>query len=148
MESTSPIIRNCNFLNNRTQANHHGGAVNLESSSPTIEDSTFTRNMSVNNSGGALYVDNTSSPTLNNNEFHYNSAVSFGGAIYAKNTNFTLGNSRFVGNWADYGGAIATMGNAELEASNIEAYGNESNVSGVSRGGFAYLGTGSTERFL
>ena len=143
LEEASPLIRNCNFTNNRTLANHHGGAINMESSSPTIEASSFVSNRSEQNSGGAIYIDETSSPSLSNNTFMQNFSFNLGGGIYAKNQNFIIESAKFVGNWSDNGGAIATMGNVELVASNVEAYGNESNTSSGSQGGFAYLGTGS-----
>ena len=127
LESSSPTIRNCRFLYNRTQANNYGGAINLESSSPTIENCTFTRNRSESNSAGALYIDSSSSPTLTDNNFYYNYASSQGGAIFAQNQDFVITGGAIVGNWSGWGGAYASNGAVNSTFSDVRILGNEAN---------------------
>ena len=50
----------------------------------------------------------------------------------------------FLGNYANYGGGVATQGSVSCSFSNIRILGNESNSSSSSSGGFAYFITGST----
>ena len=101
------------------------------------------RNRSESNSAGALYIDASSSPSLTNNHFSHNSASSWGGAIFAKNANFSVQGGSFVGNWANLGGGIATDGTVGSTFNGVRILGNEANAASA-EGGFAYFNTGST----
>ena len=146
IESSSPIIRGCMFYQNRTQANNYGGAINLESSSPEIEDSFFMRNRSESNSAGAIYIDESSSPSLTNNHFSHNSASSWGGAIFAKNANFSVQGGSFVGNWANLGGGIATDGTVGSTFNGVRILGNEANATASQMADLRFLIQGQPDQ--
>ncbi len=144
IENSSPELRNCNFIRNKTEANSFGGAIKLVNSNSKIENCTFKYNQNPKNSGGAIYIDQTSAPSLKNNEFQYNHSASWGGAIYCESQEVSISGGFFLGNWADYGGGVATNGTSQSNFDNIRILGNEANASSNSQGGFLYLGTGST----
>ena len=144
LDNSSPTIIRCQFIENTTSANNHGGAIKLNNSSPSISDSSFLRNHSLANSGGAIYIDSSSNPSFSKNEFHLNSAVQFGGAIFVNGSDLNLNGELMLGNYATYGGAIATQGTVALSVQNVRAYGNEANSSGAASAGFVYLNSGVT----
>jgi formylglycine-generating enzyme required for sulfatase activity len=147
--ANSPItFENCIFLENSTLANNYGGAIKLSSSSASFSNSFFIRNTCSQNSAGAIYIDSNSSPTFSNNEFHYNSSGEFGGAIVTESS-FTFTGGSFLGNSANYGGAISSQASINLTLEQVLILGNESNASNSSSGGFAYFGvSGTTSLFV
>jgi predicted outer membrane repeat protein len=144
IENSSPTISNCKFTGNKTDANNYGGAIKLVSSSAVIKESVFQFNQSTKNSGGAIFIDEYSAPVLSNNDFLYNNASSWGGAVYSRGSQLILNGGLFLGNWAGYGGGIATNGVPGIQFENIRIFGNEANMSNSAQGGFLYLGNGST----
>ena len=144
IDRSSPTISKCSFIRNKTDANNYGGAIKLVSSSPLIENCDFQYNQSTVNSGGALFVNATSNPTLSINEFSYNSAAGWGGAVYNQGAEITVSGGLFLGNWARLGGGVATDGTLSTSFERIKIFGNESNTSSDSQGGFLYLGSGAT----
>jgi predicted outer membrane repeat protein len=85
----------------------NGGAINSTtgSGSLTVTDAVFSRN-SATQAGGAIYTNEAAgTTTVTGSTFTKNTAGQVGGAIY----NFfdmNVGNSTFVANQAEYGGAI------------------------------------------
>ena len=144
LENSSPLIKRCNFTENFTTANNYGGAIKLKNSSPNISDSIFIRNRSQANSAGALYIDSASAPTFSRNEFQYNSAAQFGGAIFVDSQNLNMNGDLFLGNFANFGGGVATQGGVSISMSNVRVIGNEANSSSSSTAGFMYLNSGVT----
>ena len=142
-DSASPGFSNCRFIRNGTLANNHGGAVKMLGSSSSFTDCVFTRNYSQTNSGGAIYADSSSTPSFTNNEFRFNYSVQFGGAIFTLG-NLNMAGGLFLGNYANYGGGVATQGSVSCFLSNMRILGNESNSTASSSGGFGYFNTGST----
>ena len=118
------------------------GAVKMIGSSSTFNQCVFIQ-YSQANSGSAIYADTSSSPSFTNNEFRFNYSAQFGGAIFAE-SNLNFAGGLFLGNYANYGGGVATQGSVSCSFSNMRIFGNESNSSGSSSGGFAYFNTGST----
>ena len=72
-----------------------------------------------------------------------NKAAQFGGAIYIEDSDLNLDGDTFIGNWANYGGAIATNGAVAVSIANTKALGNETNASTGAQGGFIYLNSGA-----
>ena len=142
--NSSPSILRCRFTNNLTLANSYGGAIKFQNSNASITESFFIGNQSQANSAGAIYLDADSNATFSQNHFELNSAAQFGGAIFADDSDLILNGGTFLGNYANYGGGIATQGSVSCSFSNIRILGNESNSSASSSGGFAYFNTGST----
>ena len=143
IENSSPTINSCRFIQNKTDANNYGGAIKLVNSNSNIGNCIFKHNQNTVNSGGALYIDEKSMPTLQNNEFHHNSSGSWGGAIFCKSPDLSINGGIFHGNWADYGGGVATNGTLNNRFENIKILGNEANASSGAKGGFLFLGTGT-----
>ena len=108
-QNSSPLISNCNFVNNFASAG--GGVIeNEDDSNPTLINCIF-RNNSADWVAGALR-NHTSSPVLINCLFTGNSALG-GGAIQNENgsSNPTLINCTFTGNTAsNWGGGIFNAG--------------------------------------
>ena len=88
-----------------------GGAIlGGEGSSITIENSTITGNSSTSD-GGAIALVDAASLDLKNSLLTDNRSGSYGGAVAGegRDVNITITNSRFSGNYADGGGAIANQ---------------------------------------
>ena len=143
IENSSPTISSCRFIKNKTDANNYGGAIKLVNSNATIENSTFNYNQNTKNSGGALYINEASQPTLDNNYFRQNYSSTRGGAVYCESNRLSILNGMFLGNWADYGGGVATNGTTQISFEDIKILGNEANATSGSRGGFLFLGSGA-----
>lgn len=131
------------FIKNETYANNYGGAVKLINSSPLITQCLFSKNKSRSNSAGAIYIDENSAPKLSSNEFNENYAKSWGGAIYSETADLNVSGGSFYGNWATFGGAVATNGTQLTSFNSVKALGNEANATSGSQGGFLYLGNGT-----
>ncbi len=123
----SPTIRNCHirycssshgvyftksqpvFTNVRWEDNSVSYNAYFDSgSSPTFNGCMFVGNRS--NHGGAIYISSNTSATVRGSVFEDNTAASSsyqGGAIYMNGSWLEVYDSRFTGNWAGYGGAIA-----------------------------------------
>ena len=98
-------IINCSFENN--QGYFDGAAISMLSGSLNLSDCIFTNNKAINKDGGAVY--SLTDVHMHNCTFINNSA-SYGGAIYALNSN--LSECDFINNSADLGGAIYSKGTA------------------------------------
>ena len=117
--NSSPSILRCRFTNNLTLANSYGGAIKFQNSNASITESFFIGNQSQANSAGAIYLDADSNATFSQNHFELNSAAQFGGAIFADDSDLILNGGTFLGNYANYGGGIATQGSVSCSFSNI-----------------------------
>ncbi len=113
-------IKNCNFSNNNPQ---HSGISNR--GNLIIQDCTFDGNVSdkpglvLSNSGIAQMIDCTvTNNTINDDGTPHN------GVIECNNgSNTTIKGGLITGNKANYGGAISSF--SELELEDVEIYGNE-----------------------
>ncbi|MAT82586.1 MAG: hypothetical protein CMJ29_13200 [Phycisphaerae bacterium] len=104
----SPVIRNCQFINN--DVNYNGGAIYMaRGSRPQFENCIFDRNEA--EKGGAIYSVQ-SQPMINGCTFRNNEGRYSGGAIYnADGTDAKINESRFESNRASYyGGAVYQYG--------------------------------------
>jgi CSLREA domain-containing protein len=100
-------IDHCTFMNNA--ATGQGGAIYHTGTSFTVSFSTFTNNESTGASGGAIKTDHSASIT--NSEFNGNQADSEGGALVFTGYSydiFTVSDSLFEDNQANYGGGISS----------------------------------------
>jgi hypothetical protein len=80
-------------------------SVNESSKALTIRNSFFWNNRS--GYGGAVYSTGRGPVKIFNSTFHENEAISQGGGVHTSGA-LTVANSTFVGNQANYGGAIGT----------------------------------------
>jgi predicted outer membrane repeat protein len=104
--TSSPVITNCNFINNNSSTN--GGAIYASNSSLTVRDCTFDTNTASSASGGAIYSSNCSL-TISNCIFNNNACTIRGGAIYASTSDLSVKNSIFTKNSllsSERGGAV------------------------------------------
>ena len=81
-----------NFTNNT--AEYNGGAIFLSNASALIGSSKFDGNTATQLYGGAVYIDDSNS-IINNVEFSNNFAGTFGDAIYLRDSEYDIKNSRF-----------------------------------------------------
>ena len=81
-----------NFINNT--AEYSGGAIFLSNTSALIGSSKFDENTAAQLYGGAVYIDDSNS-IINNVEFSNNFAGTFGDAIYLRDSEYDIKNSRF-----------------------------------------------------
>ena len=135
------------FIKNETYANNYGGAAKLINSSPLFTECLFSKNKSWSNSAGAIYIDENSAPKLSSNEFNENYAKSWGGAIYSESADLNVSGGSFYGNWASYGGAVATNGTQLTSFNSVKAFGNEANATSGSQGVF-FIWEWSTSKYL
>lgn len=120
---TKTTITGSKFTNNK--ATNNGGAIYEKGGTLTVENSTFggteTNGSNSAKNGGAIYVEGENTTTIKNSTFTSNTTTNntseeynYGGAIYAKNSNFTIseGTTTFTDNKATgsygKGGAIYT----------------------------------------
>lgn len=80
MNTSSPTIRSCVFLENEAEAG--GGAIYAYHSSPLIQDCVFARNSSID--GGGIYVSHAD-PVIRDCDFYQNDCMFWGGAIFVAN---------------------------------------------------------------
>jgi len=112
----------------------NGGRAFLFNSGETkdciIENLTIQNGKVSPDSGGAIYCGNSSSPTIRNCTFVGNSA-DWGGAIYCDSSSPTMVNCTFSGNSADEaGGAIFCTNSSVPTATNCVFSGNSANSAG------------------
>ena len=100
----SPNVISCTFSRNTTSL-YGGGIHNYISSSPTVTDCTFTDNSAVNN-GGGMYNRSNSSPEVTNCMFTDNSADGNAGGMHNSNSNPTVTECTFTGNFAGSTGGM------------------------------------------
>ena len=81
-----------NFINNT--AEYSGGAIFLSNTSALIGSSKFDENTAAQLYGGAAYIDDSNS-IINNVEFSNNFAGTFGDAVYLRDSEYDIKNSRF-----------------------------------------------------
>jgi hypothetical protein len=129
VNSSSPIIRNCIFLNNIAQ--QHGGAIHVSGGAPKFENCEFKNNHTNLYDGGAMYVNGATSTTIVNCLFNGNIAARHGGTMVLINTTTSnVWNCTFVNNQrgsGGIGGAIllsATVGSPILKIDNCIFYNN------------------------
>ena len=103
LTNSSATFKTLNFSTNSAL---NGGVFYSSNSKFMIFDSSFTANVSSGN-GGALYFDYYSTSTLEGITAASNTATDFGGFIYAQQSTFSVTNSSFTFNNADYGGAVS-----------------------------------------
>lgn len=140
VDSTSqPTFSNNNFTNNQCASS--GAAIFVDESMLVLTDNSFTENIAA--SGGALYLYNSDNSTLEGNDFIRNSATQFGGAIFNDQSTLVVRGGVFLNNFGTYGGAFASQYSDQVSFENIKAFGNESNSSSGSSGGFLYGGVES-----
>lgn len=101
----------------RNRALFSGGAIASSGGVLTIEGASFERNEAP--SAGALLLTGSGSVTLQHSRFENNHAQREGGAILRRampdpGAGFTIVDSRFTANTADFGGAIALMADGSL----------------------------------
>ena len=102
--NSSPIIRNCKFLNNT--ANQNGGAIYGTGGNPQIESCIFKTNGTSVYDGAAIYLSGVNNVNIYNCLFDGNYAGRHGGAILIINsTNVKIYNNTFVNNSSGTGGA-------------------------------------------
>ena len=98
------------FKITRGRASKNGGGIYLASSSPVIRNCNFISNYS-GGSGGGMTIGLLSSPTIENCLFMNNSAYAAGGMKIETLTSPTIINCKFLNNTADnMGGAIRNLG--------------------------------------
>ncbi len=115
-DAQSGIITRSTFYDNTADINNgRGGAIDWFAASGKISNSTFDNNMAYN--GGAVFVGMQSgNETISNSNFTRNYARNKGGAIDWNATSGILIDSTFIGNRADYGGAVFRGAHAEYGA--------------------------------
>jgi len=158
--ASSPIIKNCNIMNNYgigaglacysgsdaeisfcvldNNVGDNGGLYCLNSS-PILTDCLFTANATVD--GGAITCRDNSHPIITNCQFHENDGLN-GGAIMLGDGSLTLSGCTFTNNrCSDKGGAIV-IGSGAAEIRNCLFYSNITVVEG--RGGAICVWTESS----
>jgi len=100
--NASPVIENCDFLNNDSE--HSGGGIYCEDSNPSLTNCTFAKN-SAASSGGGMYCKN-SSATIIQCSFSGNNASEGGGLYVDDSSNLYIENCEFANNTANYGGGL------------------------------------------
>ena len=97
-----------NSANSNSIYNSKGGALFYDKSSPQLLGCTFKNNQATN--GGAIVGTYLSKGRIDGCVFENNTALNEGGAIHASHNEAApnISNSLFVGNKAQYGGAIYT----------------------------------------
>lgn len=118
----------------------YGGGMDLYGNGATIRFSTISGNRALEGAGGAIYDESNDGPVvITNSTFSDNYASTYGGGIYAANTeNWTIRNSTFSRNTAvnndinnGLGGAIANLG-ATMALENVTMTKNTAyDVSGI-----------------
>lgn len=93
--------------------------------------------------GGAI-LNNGGALEINNSRFFKSNAARAGGAIYSDGGNVILRGVSFKENSAGYGGAIAAVNNAEINAINCNFFGNTSNQGAVYNQSSAFTAVYST----
>ena len=137
LHGSSPLIRNCRFVNNRALLT--GGAIVTQfDSNPTIENCAFEDNTAA--AGGALRAWADSRPSLKNCSFIGNSATLGGAVEHAAEAWPTYLNCVFAGNTAEGGGAVANTGSTSVFI-NCTIF---ANTAGISLGGGMRSTGGST----
>ena len=130
---SSPTVRNCVFRGNH--ATYSGGGIaNTFNSHPTLLNCTFEGNSA--RSGAGLHNDIGCSPIVRDCVFRNNNASSAGGGIY--NFSFSgakIHNCRFLGNRADFGGAMYN-GSSKANIFGCEFTGNTANEDGGAIAGY------------
>lgn len=103
INSSSPIIENCTFIDN--QANNLGAGIYNKDSSPSFINCQFQSNFGVKK-GGGVYNTNAD-PIFTDCRFTNNSSEEQGGAIYNTNSsNPVFSKCKFNSNYSDFGGGI------------------------------------------
>ncbi|MGE3108998.1 MAG: GC-type dockerin domain-anchored protein [Phycisphaerales bacterium] len=131
---SSPIIRNCRFLNNTAAS---GAAVSCRDSSPTFVGCEFRHN-TASDTGGAYSefdsnaTDPASNATFVNCRFFDNDGGLLAGAVSLERGVHRFVNCLFTGNDAGAkGGAIFATGAASLTVANCSIVGNTSQINGA-----------------
>jgi Right handed beta helix region len=129
-DGQSPTINNCFFTGNMTKDNG-GGLYNVNGSNSIITNSTFSRNMAgygADGHGGGM-ANYNSVPQIVNCLFSdnraYTSTDDLGGGMWnVENSDFTMVNCTFTGNFAKSGGAIYNTSGSDVTMINCIVYGN------------------------
>ncbi len=113
LNSSSPIIRNCDFTTN--SAADGGAAIYTHNSSARIINSTFYKGSAYNGVGGAIEAEGPlGSIAVHNCRFLGNYAVGEGGAICTSNSSSEIANCFFSGNSSSFqAGAIKGSGSTQ-----------------------------------
>lgn len=132
-ESSNLRILNSTFMENRSDTNFGGGAINIKGGTARIEQSHFESNFA--NFGGAI-AGFSSLPRLIGCTFRNNEGFLTGGAIYhvGSFSGVVAINSTFEGNKSEDGGAIA-LGDCSANTINCVFAGNQA----TTLGGAVYL---------
>ena len=119
------VIAESKFVLNAVGA--RGGAVHVDSGSLSVTESVFDRNEANVEDGGAIYVghfDGLTPASVTGSTFSGNHAKEDGGAIYydfvgmaASEGLLVVGDSTFTGNFAESGGAIASLEPVQISGS-------------------------------
>ena len=90
--------------------NAAGGGMYMDDySSPTVLNCTFRGNSAIN--GGGMFIEEGGTSIIKNCIFGGNSASNYGGGLYGEDEcDYTLVNSIFTGNMADFGGGMYNFG--------------------------------------
>ncbi len=116
-EGSSLILTGCVF--DSCTAGRAGGAIRLSEATATIVDCMFTKNSTSSTNdvswGGAIYIFSTA-VFIDDCDFEFNTTALLGdssgifegrgGAVYQKDSEVEIRNSRFLGNESDAGGAL------------------------------------------
>ena len=120
IESSSPVVTNCTFLENTADLNG-GGAIHSWNASPIITNSLFLGNDGGSNGGGAIFNWDCPAVTVTNCTFSQNEGGSSGGgAISNYNSWMVVTNCILWGDSADTGseayneGGILTISHCDL----------------------------------
>jgi hypothetical protein len=109
---SSPVVRNCSFILNKTA--NYGGGMYIQNSTTSLSDCFFSGNIAENGGGLGVYLG--VNLELMNCSFDDNSAQSFGGGIFSW-SNLAFTDCTISENYAPNAGGIF-FGNGVLEMTN------------------------------
>ena len=140
---SSPVLRNCRFLNNTAEASadcikdfcnyYGGGGMYNGGSSLVMTDCVFSGNTATDYlaRGAGVYDEGCPSTVLANCTFEANLASGNGGGMYIDYCSPVLTNCRFVRNVADSGGGLCcSEGDSAPTVTNCTFFGNTAEDSG------------------
>jgi len=139
--NSSPLITNCTFLNN--SAKNGGGMYNYGNSSPVVTECTFSGNSATAENGGGIINDNGCSPIITDCTFAENTAYFLGGGMYNLwNCSPVVTGCAFIDNEAEYGGGMANRDYCNPVLSSCNFAGNEAKLRDDILWGFGGVGGG------
>ena len=111
ISSSSPVVTNCTFLENKAGAENGGGAIHSWNASPIITNSLFLENEGGSNGGGAIFNLDCPAVIITNCTFSKNDGGSSGGgAIYNYNSSAIVTNCILWDDSADSGSEVYNEG--------------------------------------